>query len=90
MNNSKLFSWNLKDLGKGLILAVLTGFTTALYQTLATPHVPTAAEFKIDIMAAVTAGISYLIKNFFSNNEGQIAKPDVPPPAPYNANISQS
>lgn len=76
MNNSSFFSLNWKDLGKGFVVAALTAVTTALYQWFSAtpPHFPTIDELKTTGLIALAAGISYLVKNLFTNSGGQVAK----------------
>ena len=61
---SKLFSWDWKDAGKGLIVAVVSAVLTAIYDTLQQGSLK--FDWKhIGIVAATTAA-AYLLKNFFT------------------------
>jgi xanthine/uracil/vitamin C permease (AzgA family) len=73
---SKLFRLNKNDLVKGFILAILTAFLTGLYQVLIVGEISVEA-IKTIFIAMLTAGVSYLIKNLVSNNNGEILKEDV-------------
>lgn len=70
--NSPFFNINLKDLGKGLILAVLTSVLTIIYSTIQAGSL----EFNWNLIAstAITSGLGYLIKNLLTNSEGQTFK----------------
>lgn len=70
MNNSKLFNVNWKDFLKGLVLAIGTPLIYLVQEMI--PNWPLNPIEK----AALSALVAYLIKNFFTNNEGQIAKKD--------------
>ena len=87
--NSKLFRLNTNDIFKGLVLAFLTTFLPAVYQTIAGGQIPTLNELGSDGKVGLTAALAYLVKNFFSNNAGQLAAPNIPKPAPYNPNPGQ-
>ncbi|AMR33953.1 hypothetical protein A0256_22140 [Mucilaginibacter sp. PAMC 26640] len=64
MKSSPIFSINLKDLTKGLIVAIGSAVITALQTTLQ------AGSFTVDWKSigtvALAAGLSYLLKNFFT------------------------
>jgi hypothetical protein len=66
-----------KDLIKGLVVAVLTAFLTSVGVALEDMALPTAKEFKDCGLAALGAGIAYIIKNFLTNNNDQLLKKDV-------------
>jgi hypothetical protein len=75
--NSSFFSINLKDLGKGIIIAVITAFVTALYQQISAGNViPTADQLRADAVVALGAAISYLLKNLVTNSEGKFLTKD--------------
>jgi hypothetical protein len=81
--NSKLFNLNLKDVIKGFVLAVITSVVAAIYQIVQEGNLPELPQLKTIALAGLAAGIAYLMKNLFSNNNGDFAKKDgqvVPPP----------
>lgn len=65
MKDSKLFSVNIKDLLKGLVMAVLTPCVLIIQQSLE------AGSFTFNwhqiAMAAVAGGTAYLVKNYFTS-----------------------
>jgi len=69
---SKLFSINWFDLGKGLIVTVFTTFISSLISFLDTLQFPDIQDFRRILLAGVAAGLSYLLKNFFTNSQGKI------------------
>ena len=62
---------NLKDLGKGLVVAGLTSASHVAYTSL-------QASTPIDIHSAATTGVlamvAYLIKNVFTNSKDELLK----------------
>ena len=70
---SRLFKLDLKDLLKGLFVAVTTGVLTFVVQSLQTG---VELGWKMVVINAVIAGCSYLIKNLFTNNQDEIFKAD--------------
>lgn len=74
--NSKLFKLHIADFIKGAIVAALTAGATALAQYLNVGHIPTAAEGKVILISSASALVAYLIKNFFTNSNGQIGEPE--------------
>lgn len=79
MQEKGLFSLQMKDLFKGAALTaigtLLTGFYTLLQNS---GSFPTWVQFKPYVISAVSFFVSYLLKNYFSNNVGQLAKKDIP------------
>lgn len=72
---SKIFGVNVRDLLYGLIVAVLSAILTELHQSLSTKVVDFSwVRIKPTIYVGLAAGISYIIKNFFSNSNGKFAK----------------
>ena len=68
--NSKLFSLNLKDLGKGLITSVLAGALTSVYSGVTTGHI----DIKQVGTVSALSGIAYLSKNLLSGVNGDFLK----------------
>ena len=64
MKSSKLFSINISDILKGLLMAVLTPAVYIIQSSLE------AGEWSFNwhniAMAAVAGGVGYLVKNFFT------------------------
>ena len=70
--NSTFLNINLNDLGKGLILAVLTSVMTIIYTTVQSGSL--TFDWKLIGTTALTSAIGYLIKNLFTNSTGQTFK----------------
>jgi len=68
MNLSTLFKLNSQDLVKGLIVAILT----ALIAYLGDLTTLLSADPTLILKIAITAGISYLLKNFISDENGKV------------------
>lgn len=70
--NSSFLALNTKDFLKGLIVAVLSAVVTILYSSLQ------AGDFVIDWksigMAALSAALAYVTKNFFTNSNNELLK----------------
>ena len=64
MKTSSLFSLNLADLGKGLLVAVGGAAITAIESAIRAGSL--SFDWKAIAGVAVTAGLSYLGKNFFT------------------------
>jgi len=64
---SKKFTWNLEDIGKGFLMAAIGAAISPILESL------NAGSFKIDwkhvLAGAITAGMGYLIKNFFQPSQ---------------------
>lgn len=75
VTTSKQFSLNLQDLGKGLLVAALSAGLTALLAILNNGGFPTVQDLKTVGLVSVTAGISYLIKNFLQPAQTVIIPP---------------
>jgi len=75
IEKSKIFGVNVRDILYGTIIAALGAILTALYQMLTTT--PIIFDWRGILLAGLTAGISYIIKNFFSNSNGKFAKKEV-------------
>ena len=69
---SVFLNLNLADFGKGLLLAVLTSVLTIIYTTIQTGSL--LIDWKLVGTTALTAGLSYVIKNLFTNSDGQTFK----------------
>ena len=82
---SKFLNLNLLDLLKGLIVAVGAVVLTGIYAIVIAGHFPAAADWHTILLSGAAAGLSYIIKNFFSNSQSVPMKPeptDLTPTAP--------
>jgi hypothetical protein len=70
--NSSFLNINLKDLGKGLIVAVLTSVLTIVYNTVESGNL--TFDWKLIATTAITTGIGYLLKNLLTNSQGETFK----------------
>lgn len=73
---SKFLNLDLKDLGRGLVMAVLGGFALPILAAIQTPgfDVFNTNWQSIGVLAingAIAAFASYLFKNLFSDSEGK-------------------
>ncbi len=69
---SRLFTINLTDAGRGLFLAVATASGTALLQILNSGALPDKTSLKPIGIAGAAAGLSYVMKNFFTNSKDKM------------------
>lgn len=74
---SGLFKLDLNDFLKGLVVAVLSGCALPILAILQTPNfdIHTVSWHAVWVLAengAVAGFASYIIKNFFSNDQGQV------------------
>jgi len=72
--NSPFLNIDLNDLGKGLILAVLTSVLTIVYTTVQAGSL--VFDWKLVGTTALTSALGYLLKNLFTNTTGQTFKKD--------------
>ena len=75
---SKLFNLNLSDAVKGLVIAVLTTVLTGLLKVFETGTLPSTSDLQQIGVIAITAGISYLLKNVFTNSDGKLLSSEKP------------
>ena len=73
---SEFMKLNGQDFIKGIIVAALVAVLGSLQTILEAGHLPTGAEWLNIGKMAGAAIISYLLKNLFTNSQGQIAKPE--------------
>jgi len=76
MKLSGLFSLNLRDAIHGFLIAFLTSVLSAVVALLNTGAMPGIVDLKNYAMIGLTAGISYVTKNLFSNSDGELLKKD--------------
>ena len=74
MKQAKFMKLGWSDLGKGLILAMLTPLLTGCGMYLNNGHLPTHKEFVTLSLVALGAGIAYLLKNLFTNSDNKLMK----------------
>lgn len=67
MKDSKLFSVNMKDVAKALLIAVLTPVLIIIQQSISEGTL--TFDWKHIGMAAVGGGVAYLAKNFFTPSQ---------------------
>ena len=65
---STRYSLNLIDLGKGVLVAFGTAFLTALTQWLNVGTFPNGAQLKVAALAGAAAAVTYLLKNFLTDD----------------------
>ena len=74
---SKFLGLNVADIAKSVIMAFMGSFVSGLYKFIELGTSPSAwPEWKPVVMGGVAAALGYLIKNFFTNSEGQFLKQD--------------
>ena len=70
---SKLFRVNLGDLGRGLLVAVLSTVFLAFGSALNAENFSFASfDYASLIQVAMASGMGYIVKNFITNSEGTI------------------
>ena len=75
MNSSNFLRLNIGDIIKGFTVAIIFALLSSTYQILASGHILFVWSFwQPIIFNALAAGISYLIKNVFTNSDGQLLK----------------
>lgn len=74
MKKSKFLSLNAQDYLKGFLVAIGTALLTGLYDLLQTNAAFDWITLKPVVLASVAAGVAYLLKNLFTNSQGQTFK----------------
>lgn len=70
---SKLFSLEKRDWIHGAFMAAGGAFTTALLELFTTGHLPqTKEDWQRIALCTLVAGLTYLQKKFFSDEEGKL------------------
>lgn len=74
--NSKIMNLDWKDLGRGLIVALIGGFALPILAAIQTPNFDVfaanwSAILTLAINGAVAAFASYIVKNIFSDEDGK-------------------
>jgi hypothetical protein len=73
---SKFLTLNVRDLIHGAVIAFLTVFLGAVLKVTETNQFPLLSDLKVYAFTGATAAISYLIKNIFQNEFGQLFIPE--------------
>jgi hypothetical protein len=73
---SKFLTLNIRDLVHGTVIAFLTVFLGAVLKVTETNQFPLIADLKVYALTGATAAVSYLIKNIFQNEFGQLFIPE--------------
>jgi hypothetical protein len=73
---SKFLTLNIRDLVHGTVIAFLTVFLGAVLKVTETNQFPLLADLKVYALTGATAAVSYLIKNIFQNQVGQLFIPE--------------
>jgi len=69
---SKLFSLDVKDLLRGALIALLTAIATSMIHVIEAGNLMLLFEWetvKMMLIAGLSAGIMYLLKNFLTNQD---------------------
>lgn len=70
--NSEFLRLNTQDVLKGALVIAGTALLTAMLPMLQSGKIPTLEELKVVLLAATSAGITYFLKNLFTNSDGKI------------------
>lgn len=70
---SDFFKLNWRDLGKGLVVAVITAVLTYVYTALEAGDL-TAIDWKVVGTTAIISAVGYLFKNLVTNSDGELTK----------------
>jgi formate-dependent nitrite reductase membrane component NrfD len=76
---SKYLTLSMRDYLHGLMVAAGTSFVMCVLPFLQSGALPTLVQLKAAGVAAAAAAATYLCKNLFQNNAGQIGKEDPKP-----------
>jgi len=79
---SPFLSINLLDIGKGVLIACFAGFLSVIYPVLQTGALPTVQNLSTGLTVALSAGLAYIAKNFFTNSQNKLLKGEVNLDAP--------
>lgn len=65
---------NWKDIGKGFLVAAGTVVVTGLANSLQSGALPTLNELGVLAVAGLGAGLTYVLKNVFTNSENKLGQ----------------
>lgn len=71
---SQFFNLNLRDLAKGAVVAIISALVTTIIPVVDSGSLPTFEQLKSAGWVALTAGVSYLLKNLFTNSDDAFMK----------------
>jgi hypothetical protein len=71
---SKIFSLNVKDVIKAIILTFITALLTGIYQILQTGTLLTWESLKPVVISSIAAALGYIIKNVLTNSNDEFLK----------------
>lgn len=74
MAQSKFLGLNVSDAVKGIIMAFLAAVLTAVYAAISDGDWPSKAELLDSLRVGLTASLAYILKNLFTNSEGQLKR----------------
>ena len=74
MAASKFLGLNISDAVKGIIMAFLAAVLTAVYAAISDGDWPSKAELLDSLRVGLTAALAYILKNLFSNSDGEVLK----------------
>ena len=74
MKNSNFLNLNLNDVLKGVVVAFLSTALVSVVDILNAGHLPGAEELKVAASVGLAAAVSYLLKNLFTNSQGNLFK----------------
>jgi len=73
---SNFLNLNAQDLVKGFVVAFLSAALTGLVAILESSALPSLDDLQKAAVVGVTAGLSYLVKNFLTNSHDVLLKKD--------------
>lgn len=71
---SKLFKLNIDDAYKTLIMVILGAIIGSITEIVNLGRLPEEHEWKSAFMLGLGSGLTYIMKNFFTNSQGQFAE----------------
>jgi hypothetical protein len=76
MNDTNFFSalWKIKmsDWQRGLVIAIISAPLTIIYESLTATPIALTFSWQDILKAAMTAGLAYIMKNFFTGSGGRL------------------
>jgi hypothetical protein len=69
---STFLNLNARDFFKGLVMVLVTALVTGLYELLQNGSPFDWPNLKVVLIASVGAGVAYILKNFFTNSQGEL------------------